>query len=245
MRRNHHLKKIKLRTFLLIHNIKFLTIHFYYRNSRWSQNNNRKQSKNNKVATLRKEVINKFKSSSQRTSSSGSSQKLKDILMKAEFKKFKHLLSSDESDKVPEFDCSGGLQLSDSSDSDEEQQPRSSKPVLQMKKTSSQDTNESEDFEKNMQKMQEIASKLAGPSHTQGSYKSSQKENVNVADLLAMGENEGDGSSKTKHSKKRAKASQQAEESDSDNWEDVEGKKLKLKAPLYVSLLKKYEYNDE
>lgn len=173
---------------------------------------------------------------------------MNDIFKKAEFKKFKHLLSSDdESDKIPEFDCSGGLQLSESSDSEnaEEHQPKSSKAVLKMKTTSSQD-GASEDFDKNMQKMKEIASKLAGPSHSQAqaSYNSSQKENVNVADLLAMGENERDGNLKLKASKKQTQASQK--ESDSD-WEDVEGKRIKLESdvPLYISLLKKFEYIDE
>lgn len=163
--------------------------------------------------------------------------------MKAEFKKFKHLLSSDE-EKVPEFDCSGGLQLSDSSDGENDEKPKSSKAVLQ--KIPSQDANNDSDGDndKNLQKMKEIAAKLAGPSHAQGSYTSSQKENVNVADLLAMGEEKESGSSlKPKISKKRAHASsQKAEESADSDWEDVEGKR---KAPMYVLLLKKFEYVDE
>ena len=164
--------------------------------------------------------------------------------MKAEFKKFKHLLSSDD-EKVPEFDCSGGLQLSDSSDSENDEKPKSSKAVLQKipSQEANNDSNDDDNNDKNLQKMKEIAAKLAGPSQAQGSYISSQKENVNVADLLAMGEEKESGSLKPKVSKKRAHtSSRKAEESAESDWEDVEGKRS---LPKFVLLLKKFEYVDE
>lgn len=167
-----------------------------------------------------------------RSSISGS---LKDILEKAEFRKKPN--NNNDDDEPPNFDCSGGLSLSGSeseSDDDGVKKPKSTKTVL---KAFSQDSQDDDDdsAKNNLQKMREIAEKLAGTSAIPSAYKSSQKENMNVADLLAMGE-EG----KAKASKKRARASQKAEDSDSDNWEDVEGKKVKI--PRYVKLLKKFEY---
>lgn len=212
--------------------------------------NSRKNGRKSNVATLRREVFNKFKSSSQR---SNSSQKLQDILKKAQFSKQSIFDNSDDSDageneKPPNFDCSGGLHLSDSNDSDEEHAAKPKKAVLALQKknaehTQSNDTGDEQGpsdlkaVHDNLQKMREIAEKLAGTSSKRVSSES-QKENFNVADILAMGE-AGTSKSKAKH-----KASQQ--DSDSDNWEDVEGKRKKIdqRKPSYVEFLKKYEYDE-
>lgn len=145
-------------------------------------------------------------------------------------------MNDSDDEKTPNFDCSGGLNLSDSSDSEvDEIKP---KRVLQVQRKTSQEKISDDEADRNIQKMKEIAAKLAGSHSTKSSSikkNSSQKENVDVADLLAMGE---------VGSKVKRKI---MEDSDSDNWEDVEGKKIKLnnKIPSYVKFLKKFEYSEE
>jgi hypothetical protein len=115
---------------------------------------------------------------------------------------------SEDSDKdsPPNFDCSGGLKLSDSEDDDDnndnkELNPKRSKKVLQTQKSSQDSADESEEVDKNMLKMQEIAAKLAGTNKAMtNTYSKSQKENVNVADLLAMGESESNSKTTVKSS---------------------------------------------
>lgn len=144
------------------------------------------------------------------------------------------------------------MHLSDSEESDGEPAPKIKKVLaLQKKDNVASDSNEEQDptdlksVHDNLLKMKEIAEKLADTSSSKAS-KGSQKENVNVADLLAMGEPESSTtkkkSSKSKSQKKREALS---EESDSDNWEDVEGKRIKLKCVSYVEFLKKFEYEEE
>ena len=59
----------------------------------------------------------------------------------------------------------------------------------------------------------------------------SQKENLNIADLLAMGESES--------TKKRPRATQDTESDD--GWEEVEGKRVKR--PKYFKILKRFEFD--
>lgn len=70
----------------------------------------------------------------------------------------------------------------------------------------------------------------------------SQKENFNIADLLALGEgaNGEQTASQQKSSHKRSRHTQ-GDDSDSDAWEEVEGKLIKK--PKFFKLLKKYEYD--
>lgn len=92
----------------------------------------------------------------------------------------------------------------------------------------------------NLQKMKEIAEKLAGSSKQ--ASKSSQKEKVNVADILAMG---GEGVSKKKSSQKsQKKRAAESDESD-DDWEDVEGKRKKTCRGNFVEFLKRFEYEEQ
>lgn len=90
---------------------------------------------------------------------------------------------------------------------------------------SNQDANDLKTVHDNLQKMKEIAAKLS-TSHKKTS-KESQKEKMNVADILAMGEAVQPSKSKSKSQKKKNAA--HSDDSDSDNWEDVEGKKIFIK----------------
>lgn len=62
----------------------------------------------------------------------------------------------------------------------------------------------------------------------------SQKENLNIADLLAMGE---------QAEKPLSQKRNRADESDSDDaWEDVEGKRVKI--PRFKKRLRRYEFDE-
>lgn len=70
--------------------------------------------------------------------------------------------------------------------------------------------------------------------------------NDNIASLLALGEN----TKKHGLSQKRSNKALQPDDSDSDNWEEVEGNEKKSRAlrdennlPKYVKLLKRFEYD--
>ena len=96
----------------------------------------------------------------------------------------------------------------------------------------------------NLEKMKRDREKLSKYSAPDVSNENT-SNNDNVADLLLMGEN----AKKQGASQKRKKASQ-GDDSDSDNWEDVEGKRKCLKTnandkvPSYVRFLKRYEYDE-
>lgn len=219
------------------------------------------------MATLRKTAIKKF-SNKQRPDSKicSSSQKLLKILKKAEFKKSKPNCiicesEDDDDDETPDYDCSGGLRLSDSENSDSDQDV-SSKTKAKHAKEHTIETMDDESsgnslalvdlkaIHDNLQIMKSVKEKL---SNYEGSKsKSVHKENVNIADLLAMGEE-----SKTSHGKKkkvasqkRKKASQMDDSEESDSWEDVEGKRKVFKTddgdgvPSYVKFLKRFEYTE-
>lgn len=85
----------------------------------------------------------------------------------------------------------------------------------------------------NYQKFQQAKEKMKNYKKSVATGES-QKENVDIAGLLAMGEQS---NGKKKSSQKRVHQG----ESDSDEaWEDVEGKRAKI--PRYMRLLKTFEY---
>ncbi|XP_070501886.1 DNA repair protein complementing XP-C cells homolog isoform X2 [Chironomus tepperi] len=195
--------------------------------------NNRKkpktaQSKRNSMAALRREAISKL-NAVKPPSSSSLSQNLHDILKKAQYNN-KSVFSDSDSEtenKVPTFDCSGGLRLSDGSDNSESEE-NETKPKIKetQKKTVELVSSIKEESEKpvmdlkaihdNLEKMKFAREKLSKYSAPENSNENT-SNNDNIADLLLMGEN----AKKAGASQKRKKASQ-GDESDSDNWEDVE-----------------------
>lgn len=184
------------------------------------------------VATLRGNIQNKFK----RKSTGGN---LQEILQRTQFQKKKSVLSDSENENAPEFDCSAGLHLSDSSDSEAEggsKQKRTTKAttsslVGSINQASSATTLDLKAVHDNYQKMEKAKAQLAA---YKSAGTSSQKENLNIADLLAMGE--GSSASKEKKSKRVHK-----DDSDDDGWEEVEGKRIKI--PRYMKTLKKFKYD--
>lgn len=173
-----------------------------------------------KVSTLRGSVSNKFK----RNGSRGS---LQGILQRAQFQKKKSVFDNEENE--PDFDCSGGVHLSGSSDSDGEgtssQTKQTSSLISNINETSSGTMVDLNSVHENYQRMENAKVQLSNYKNANGS---SQKENVNIADLLALGEGP---SSPPKKSKRVRK-----EDSDSDGWEEVEGKR-------YLKILRRFEFD--
>lgn len=92
------------------------------------------------------------------------------------------------------------------------------------------------------QQMEAAKSKLInykGSKSKEKSSQDSQKENFNIADLLAMGEG-GDEPSTSKQQKSSQKRTRNTQDSE-DDWEEVEGKLIKK--PRYFKALRKYEYD--
>lgn len=182
---------------------------------------------------------------------------LKSILENAKYKKRKSInnRATTESDndenksdeKTPEFDCSGGLRLSDESDDDDNFDDVESTPARrddQQSDSAADDNSNNENaantaadlkqVHDNYQKFQQAKEKMKNYKNSDA-IGESQKENVDIAGLLAMGEQS---NGKKKSSQKRV----HQDESDSDEaWEDVEGKRTKI--PKYMRLLKTFEYD--
>lgn len=179
--------------------------------------------------------MNRFKQN--QANRSGSSN-LQDILQRSQFSKKKSIFDESNKDDVPDFDCSGGVRLSESDDSDDE--PSTSTKAVRKAAASVVDLkglyDNLQQDEKTKQRLLNYESK-----QTQGS---SQKENFNIADILAQGEgDESEPKSQKKSSQKRVRATQ-AEDSDSDGgWEEVEGKRVRI--PQYKRLLKKFRFEDD
>lgn len=204
------------------------------------------------MAALRNEAIRKM-NAVKPPSSNSLSQNLHDILKKAQYNK-KSVFSDSDSEtekKVPIFDCSGGLKLSDGSDvSENEEIGKELKIKATQKKTADLVSSINEESGKpmmdlkaihdNLEKMKHAREKLSNYTAPDNSNKNTSK-NDNITDLLLMGEND----KKAGASQKRKKASQ-ADESDSDNWEDVEGKRKYFKTDnnSYVQFLKRFEYDE-
>ena len=206
---------------------------------------------------LRREAISKL-NAAKPPSSSSLSQNLHDILKKAQYNK-KSVFSDSESEaenKVPTFDCSGGLRLSGGSDDSESEQDEKPQPKPKVKatqkKTAELVSSGNEESGKpamdlkaihdNLERMKHDREKLSKYSAFNLSNEKTGTDD-NVADLLLMGEN----AKKIGASQKRKKASQ-GDDSDSDNWEDVEGKRKRSKTnssvPSYVRFLKRFEYDE-
>ena len=152
------------------------------------------------------------------------------ILQRAQFQKKKSVF--DNGEKPPDFDCSGGVQLSGSSDSDGEgtssqskQTKQTSKLISNINESSSGTMVDLNSVHENYQRIENAKAQLSNYKNTNGN---SQKENVNIADLLALGEGSSSPAKKSKRVRK--------EDSDSDGWEEVEGKK-------YLKILRRFEYD--
>lgn len=94
----------------------------------------------------------------------------------------------------------------------------------------------------NLQQVEKTKARLLNY-ETNKKHGSSQKENFDIADLLAQGEGgNSTPNSQKKSSQKRAHATQ-VDDSDSDGgWEEVEGKRVRI--PRYKRLLKKFRFED-
>lgn len=200
------------------------------------------------IASLRGTPQNRFKSKQQQRNSLGGSSNLQEILQRSQFQKKKSIFDEIQDEEAPDFDCSGGLRLSESDGSDDE--PCTSAKVVQKekkKKTSAlTECNDQvssgtvmEELVKNLEQEENIRTKLMNYENNK-ELASNQKENVNIADLLAAGEKEAASSSLKKASQKRASHTQA--DSDSDGWEEVEGKRVKI--PRYRKLLKRFEFEE-
>lgn len=184
-----------------------------------------------------------------------SSGNLQDILKKGQFQKKKSIFDDSKAEareKSPEFDCSGGL--SDDSDDSDGGPCTSTKILAHMKKQTPALINsinqasgskmvDLKSIHDNLQQMENDKAKLINYNSRKEKEKAalgSQKENVNIADLLAMGEGAEPSTSNKKPSQKRARPTQ-GDDSDSDGWEEVEGKRTQR--PKYFKLLKKFEFD--
>lgn len=172
---------------------------------------------------------------------------LQEILQRAQYQKKRSVsegIVDKDKEKPPRFDCSGGLRLSDSSGSEDEDQgilqnnkERTLALIDKINQASGATNLDLKSVHDNYQHMENAKAKLL-------SYKQSgsgnQKENLNIADLLALGE--GPSTSKSSSSKKSLQNRKaQKDDSDSDGWEAVEGKKIEPSG--YMKILKKYEYD--
>lgn len=167
---------------------------------------------------------------------------IKEILAKAQYQKRK--INSQEDESVPQFDCSGGLKLSDSEeDDDDEDEKTSQKSTKTFKRNNLIDSiNESSksslvDLKKlhdNYQDYETAKEKMKTYKKSAQNGGASQKENLNIADLLALGE---------KTEKVASQKRSRVDDSDSDDaWEDVEGKRVKI--PRFKKRLRRYEYDE-
>lgn len=174
---------------------------------------------------------------------------------KLKFQKRKSIFEDSKNqsrEKTPEFDCSGGLHLSASSDDSDDDGPSTSTKVFESgkKKTSGLTKNitqasgsatvDLKSIHDNLQQMEKDKIKLMNYKSAKPAVGSSQsqKENLNIADILAMGE--GEPAPTPKKTQKRVKNTQ-VDDSDSDGWEEVEGKLVKQ--PRYKKRLKRFEFD--
>lgn len=204
------------------------------------------------VATLRGSTGNKFKRPHENRAGSSN---LLEILQRAQYQKKKSILDDSKSDtreKTPDFDCSGGLRLSGSSDSEDDgpstsahvnghEKKQGSALIDSINKASGSTMMDLGAIHNNLQQMEAAKAKLMNYEKKKN-LSGSHKENFNISDLLAMGEGAAapPSTSHKKSSQKRAHNTQ-GDDSDSDGWEEVAGKLIKK--PRYQKLLKKFEYD--
>ena len=203
------------------------------------------------IASLRGTTGNKFKRSL--ANRSGSSN-LQEILQRSQYQKKKSIFDDTQNgsrEKTPDFDCSGGLRLSGTSDSEDDGPSTSTKVLENGKKQTSaliNSINQSsgstmvdlQAIHDNLQQMEKAKAKLLNYESNKKSS-SSQKENLNIADILAQGEKSSATASHKKSSQKRARNTHRNDSDSDGGWEEVEGKFIKK--PRYLKLLKKYEYD--
>ena len=148
---------------------------------------------------------------------------------------------------VPDFDCNAGMDLLDSgsSDSDNATTPKPTTADDEKRKTSSliDSINKSSGKTIDLRFIHDNLKQMEADKQKLLNYKpsSENEDNLNINDiaqLLALGEA---GSYTTKVKKKKIRSSQQADDSDSDNWDEVEGKRPKKRLKI-MNLLKKFEY---
>lgn len=140
------------------------------------------------------------------------------------------------------------MQLSDSSDDsdDEKQKPSdvtgNNKSLINSINEVSSNTMDLRVIHENLKQMERDKAKLLSYSKIKpaAGASSSQKENYNVSDLLALGEGAGPSEGNPKITKKRSRQAAAVNASDDSDggWEEVEGNKQLIKK------LKKYEYDD-
>lgn len=142
--------------------------------------------------------------------------------------------------------------MSDSDDSDDDKPTTSTKVIENDKKQPSAlvssinqaSTSTMVDLmsvHNNLKQMEDAKKKLLNYKSSKSTEKASsgsQKGSSNIADLLAMGEV---GSEPSTSHKKSSQKRNRGDDSDSDGWEEVEGKRLTR--PKYFKLLKKFEYD--
>lgn len=192
-------------------------------------------------SSFRDKTVNAYRNAAKKfTSNPNVSNNLKDILLRAQLKNKKKLSSSqtrqssNEGDNdPPNFDCSAGVQLSDSESEDESSSnqitvPKQTVTILEQKKKSNPIINSineasgsSINMSKILQNLQEVEKTTEQLKNMQTKANNSEKDidNMNISQLLALGE------SSTKTSKR---AHTQVESDDSDEWEEVEGKRVKI-----------------
>lgn len=142
--------------------------------------------------------------------------------------------------------------MSDSDDFDDDKPTTSTKVIENVKKQPSALVNSINQaststmvdlmsVHNNLKEMEDAKKKLLNYKSSKSTEKvssGSQKENFNIADLLKIGEVGPEPS--TSHKKSSQKLTR-GDDSDSDGWQEVEGKRLKR--PKYFKLLKKFEYD--
>lgn len=199
--------------------------------------NCRKSKANRSVlSTLRGTTSNKFKRNG------GGSKNLQDILQRSQFQKKKRMINENFKENTPEFGCSRGLRLSsEDSGSESDSKPSTSTKAIQKDKkyskqinsitqASSSSTTDLKKIHDNLQLMEQAKANMMKYESTK---KASQKETVNIAELLMIGE--------AAEPNEKLSRNRPHNESDSDEgWEEVEGKLIKTRK--YLMFLKKYEY---
>lgn len=137
--------------------------------------------------------------------------------------------------------------MSDSSGSDDESNEDVEKPKKQ-KSTLVKNINQASSTNVDLNAVHDNYKQMESAKEGLLRYKKvadSQKENMNIADLLAMGEavaNEAEPStSRKKSSQKRTRATQGDDSDDDGGWEEVEGKLVKI--PRYIKRLKRFEFD--
>lgn len=199
-------------------------------------------------------TVNAYRNSAKKVANNPN---LKNILQRAQLKDKKKLslsqIQSDDNEEPPDFDCNAGVRLSDSSD--DEEIPTTSKVVKRtipqeapkMKSNPVKDSIEKSSGAINMnqilQNLQEAEKDTEELRNIQSKRLNINQEtdNLNISQLLML--ELGETGSTAKSSKKRT---QDEMDSDSDEWEEVEGKKRKIpEHRLKVrKLLKKFRYEE-